>query len=170
MTSATMTDDLTQQAIDFLGSKQIGVVSWTSAEGTPQSATVFYWVNDLDREQGFSVYFVTRRHMRKFQCLRERPAASFVVGTEFEPKTVQIEGVAQLVQSGDDLAMLKEDMEKVFSHPAHGLLYSGEFFPRSPFTGFEETDFGVLKIVPTWARFMTYDADAKKLVFHQLKV
>jgi hypothetical protein len=72
----------------FLASHRYGVVSSTSATGTPQSALVGIAVTtDLE------IIFDTIQSSRKYANLVARPACSFVVGWAGE-QTVQLEGHA----------------------------------------------------------------------------
>jgi hypothetical protein len=72
----------------FMTRNRYGVVSWSSAEGSPQSALVGIAVS---RE--LEIVFDTVQSSRKYGNLRARPECSFVVGWDGE-QTVQFEGLA----------------------------------------------------------------------------
>jgi general stress protein 26 len=154
------------EAVAYMRSQMTCVISWLSGAGTPQSSTVFYWVNDI-KDSNFSAYFITRRHTRKFEAIRNNPAVSIVIGTELAPQTMQIEGVAQLIESDDEFKHLEETIKRLESHPTQAMIYAGAFFPKSPFAGLKGTDFAVFRVVPTWARFMTLDKGSSEIVYHQ---
>lgn len=164
-----MRSDLPKDHITYLRSQIIAVVSTIDKETKkPQSATVFYWINDVHRGE-FNLYFVTRRYTRKFHNLMSDPSVSVVVGTGFDPLTVQLEGEAELVESQDGLQNMAELTERLHAHPTLAMIYSGAFVPRNPFPQQEGDDFAVFRVRPSWVRFMRYDQERGELVFDQIK-
>ncbi len=152
--------------IEYLGSRAIAVVSTVSKEGLPQAATVFYWVDETVHG-GFSLYFVTRRHTRKFSNIMHNPAVAVVVGTDMDPHTVQIEGEAELVEVGESVTQLGRLAMLVGKHPKVAALYTGAFYPKDPFSGIEGKDFAVFRVSPKWVRYMTYDEEKRDIVYLQ---
>jgi hypothetical protein len=73
----------------FMSKHRYGVVSSSSAEGTPQSALVGIAVSPE-----LEIIFDTVRSSRKYPNLIARPACSVVVGWAGE-QTVQFEGIAR---------------------------------------------------------------------------
>lgn len=153
--------------VAFLRTKLTAVVSWVTAEGRPQSATVFYWVNDVAQGQ-FNVYFVTRRSTRKFAAMLANPAVSIVSGTDMEPNSVQIEGDVTPVDAANGLRELEELTERMSAHPHLQMLYGGSFFPKNPFGDLEGEDFAVMRVKPTWVRFMRRHAVTQELEYLQV--
>jgi uncharacterized pyridoxamine 5'-phosphate oxidase family protein len=154
-------------AIAFLRSKLTAVVSWVAADGKPQSATVFYWVNDVSPGH-FSIFFVTRRSTRKFTAMLANPSVAIVSGMELEPVTVQIEGDVTPVDAADGLHSLEELTERLSAQPNLQMLYGGAFFPKNPFGDLQGDDFAVMQVKPTWVRFMRRNADTQNLEFLQV--
>jgi general stress protein 26 len=138
-----------------------------SPEGRPQSATVFYWVNDVN-SGSFGIYFVTRRSSRKFQAMLANPAVAVVVGTELEPDTLQIEGDATPVEAMDGLHDLEGLHKRLASQPNLQMLYGGAFFPKNPFGKMSGDDFAVMQVKPTWARLMRRNAETEAIEFIQV--
>lgn len=85
----------------FMSRHRYGVVSSTSAAGTPQSALVGIAVSPA-----FEIIFDTLRSTRKYPNLIARPACSFVVGWGGE-QTVQLEGDA-VEPTGAELARIQK--------------------------------------------------------------
>lgn len=165
-----MSYELPDNHIEYLRDQVTAVLSTVSPEGAPHSATVFYWINDIVAEHGdFNVYFVTRRHTRKFKNLMNDARVAMVVGTTFEPFTVQLEGEAELVETQDSFEGMEELAQRLHAHPTIGMIYSGAFYPRNPFKQMEGEDFALFRIRPSWVRVMRYDEKEQRLVFEQIR-
>jgi general stress protein 26 len=155
------------ELIEYLHGHFIAVASTLSPAGMPQSATVFYWANDVT-PFGFNIYFVTHRSARKFQNLLMHDAVAVVIGTDFDPNSVQIEGTAEIVEVAEKREDLDEFVKRMNAQPNMARLYDGAFFPRNAFAQIDGHDFAVVRVMPTWVRWMQYDAKEKKLVYHQI--
>jgi uncharacterized pyridoxamine 5'-phosphate oxidase family protein len=159
--------DAKKAALAFLRSKFVAVVATSTPDGQPQAATVFYWVNDTDAADApFKLYFVTRRSTRKFPNLLANNRVAVVVGTEFEPATVQIDGEAEIIDASDGIGNLQELKKLLVRHPTMAMLYAGEFFPRSPFRKLSK-DFVLVRVRPTWVRFMHHDKANKDIEYDE---
>ncbi|HTK05440.1 MAG TPA: pyridoxamine 5'-phosphate oxidase family protein [Candidatus Eisenbacteria bacterium] len=164
-----MTEELFQDLLVFLKGQVIGVVSTVSQAGEPESATVFYWANDIDKKRKtFDLYFVTRRHTRKFQNLLFNKAVAFVIGTEFRSSTLQLQGEAELIESADGFKDLTRFVKGMIHQPKLAAIYAGSFLPRNPFTKLEGENFAVIKVRPTWVRWMRFDETDQRPVYHQI--
>ena len=153
----------------FLKGQFIGVVSTVNQEGAPESATIFYWANDIDKKnKAFNLYFVTRRHTRKFQNLQFNKEVAFVIGTEFKSSTLQLQGQAELIESADGFKDLTQFVKRMLTQPKLAAIYAGAFLPRNPFTKLEGENFAVIKVRPHWARWMRFDDTDQKPVYHQI--
>lgn len=155
------------EAIAYLRSQLMAVVSTVGTDGKPQAATVFFWVDDVARNR-FNIYFVTRRHSRKFANLLINHSVAVVVGSAFEPHTLQIEGEAELIAAGDGIRNMARLSKLLAKKPNMSMLYSGAFFPKNPFGKIIGEDFAVFQVKASWARFMTYDKESKELAYHQI--
>ncbi len=155
------------EVLRFIRSKLVAVVASVCPDGTPEAATMFYWVNDVD-ENGFGLYFLTRRQTRKVQNILANPAVAVVVGTEFAPETVQMNGVASVVEAADAMEGMRELHELLRKHPVQSALYAAAFFPKNPFGAIEGEDFVLIKFRPSWIRHMTVDKKAKVAEYTQI--
>ncbi|MEY4745276.1 MAG: hypothetical protein RL272_1221 [Candidatus Parcubacteria bacterium] len=156
-----------EELIAFLRGQLIAVVSTATREGKPESAAIFYWVNDV-KNGDFSLYFVTRGNTRKMKNLLFNDEVAVVIGAEFRPSTVQIQGKAEILESADNLKNLTQLAKRIGRRPNLAKIYAGEFFPRNPFGQIEGENFVVVRVRPTWVRWMRFDQDTKKLDFHQI--
>lgn len=154
--------------IDFLRAKHIAVVATVAKDGgAPHSATVFYHLGDVVSASSFSLYFVTRRHTRKFSDLLADQRVSMVVGTELEPFSVQIDGTAEFIEASSGIERLFDLGTKLLSDPQLGMLYVGAFYPNNPFGQIEGEDFAVFRVNPTVIRYMHPSADQKRIEYTQ---
>lgn len=154
--------ELFRENLAFLRENVTCVLSWTSLDGRSQSATVFFWVNDVT-DTTFKVFFVTRRHTRKFGAITRNPWVSMVVGSELAPTSVQIEGQAVPMEATDGLMNLEELTVRLKAKPQLQMLYGGAFVPRNPFPDLEGEDFVVMRVTVSWVRFMHRDPATQAL-------
>ena len=164
---ATKRFDAKKEAIRFLQSQLIAVVATLSRAGRPQAATVYFWVNDVEKGDAFNFYFLTRRHSRKFENLLKNKEVSMVVGTEFAPSTVQISGKAEIVDVENHLTHMSGLIARLKKHPTIAMLYAGAFFPKNPFKNLGG-DYAFVKVTPTWVRWMRFDKTKMNVVYHQI--
>ncbi len=80
-----------EEALKFLKENKVGVFSTISSEGEPQSAAVFYIIDN-----DFNFYFATGRESRKFKNIEKNNKVSFVVGVGPDFVTVQGWGTAEV--------------------------------------------------------------------------
>jgi len=158
--------DARKGVIAYLQSQLTAVVSTVSPDGRPQASTVFYWINDFHGDD-FSFFFVTRRHTRKFENLMSNKKVAFVVGTEFAPSTVQVEGEAELLDVGDQLKDMLELQKRLRTKPALARLLGGEFFPRNPISKLGKNH-ALFKVRPTWIRWMRHDRAKSDITYHDI--
>ncbi len=155
------------EALAYLRSQVTAVVSTVSTQNMPEAATVFYWIDETGSNR-FNVYFITHRHSRKFANLLNNHHVAIVVGAAFEPRTMQIEGEAELVDVGDGIKNMTHLAKRLAKKPAMSMLYAGYFSPKNPFGKLPGTDMGVFRVRVTWARFMTHAKETKDIHFHQI--
>jgi general stress protein 26 len=160
------TFDAKKEAIRYLQSQILGVIATVSFDGMPEAATVYFWVNDVEKDV-FNFYILTRRHTRKFQNLLRNKRVAMVVGTELAPSSIQVSGDAEIIDVDDHIGHMKELVSRLKKHPAVAMLYAGSFFPRNPFSKLGD-DFALLRVTPTWVRWMHFDKDTKNVVYHQI--
>ncbi len=142
--------ELNKEAGEFLSKNVLGVFATVNEKNQPEAAVMMYLADGLD------VYFVTRRHTRKFDNLVKNARVAGVVGAVPAPKTVQFEGDAKLLENDQEfLTKLKAraDVEK---------LYFG------PFLQLAGTDFAVFKLRIDWMRMLHWDPEKDIEDYHQI--
>lgn len=145
-------NELKKTALEFLKSNTTVVVATIAADGKPQAATVNYFIDD-----DFNFYFATRTNTRKFKNLAANKNIALVVGTGPDPKTLQMNGVAEQITDGVVAAafkMLKEN-----------LLKKSAFRPWFEIPGI---DFAIFKVTVNWMRWFDLDTEDSKEVYHQI--
>lgn len=102
--------DARTEALAFLKGHQAGVLSTVTPDGAPHGSAVYY-VADGD----FNIYFVTLKTSGKFANLQAHPAVAFTVGRQDVPQTIQIEGVASVLQHPDDIGTHAADLMRALT-------------------------------------------------------
>ncbi len=156
------------EMIRYLRSQLVTVIATVSPDGKPHAATVFFWINDVT-DAGFKLYFVTRRHTWKYKNLRGgNDAIAMVIGTEFAPVTVQIDGMAELLESNDGMANLPDLKKQLAKKPLQSRLYAGAFYPKNPFPDIAGEDFAVFRITPLRVQYMRRKKGARAIEHVQI--
>jgi general stress protein 26 len=137
-----MVDEVTKgKFLTFLKSKPVAVISTVSETQQPESATIYYAVDD-----DLTFYFTTKSFTRKYKNLEHNQEVSLVVGAENIPVTAQIQGRAERIQ--DDIEIDKR------------LTQLREVFTKNNFVGplfelvGEKNELFLFKITPTWIRWL----------------
>ena len=141
------------QIMDFLTNHDLAVVSTVTSDHKPESATVGYYFDP----ENVDLYFVTRADSRKVKNLKTNPNLSVVVGTLPSTNTVQMEGKAQILYSGDS-----EFKEFLVRLAGLKILYKG------PFLKIEGINFVIVKTKITWLRWLDYNELTHKEEYFQL--
>ena len=95
-----MNDLLKKEVLKFLTDQKVGVVS-TISENRPNGAYIYYIV-----DENLDIYFTTVVSTRKHKNIALNVNVAFTVGTIKPPKTVQIEGLAEVVTDENTLKAL----------------------------------------------------------------
>lgn len=96
------TDPIRHHVLEFIRQKRVGVIA-TESKHVPHAATVFFLVHD-----DFSLYFVTTQQTKKIQDITKNEHVAIVFGAEDSPDTVQIEGVAEVLEGEKSLSVIAE--------------------------------------------------------------
>jgi len=144
----------------------IAVLSTVNAMGKPESAVLYYWADGPEDE--IRLFFATRRDSRKFQNLMERDSVAMLVGTGFEPDSIQIQGRAELLKTIDGAPLLAEFSRMLDAKPNVELLYRGAYLPQNPFGRIEGEEFGVFRVIPDFVRWMRLNPETNKVEDHQV--
>ncbi len=136
------------EALGFLNSQPVGILS-TVNEGQPQSAFVHYICSPE-----FVIYFMTLKNSRKHMNVQANHHVAFTVGTLNPPKTVQLEGVVELVTDTEEL--------KNFTSGYMDIVLKNEHY-APPITKLNAADGSVVyKIVPSWVRWSDFTGTKKE--------
>jgi general stress protein 26 len=138
-----------KQALDFLKSKVVAVIATVSSENTPEAATIHYVVDD-----DFTFYFRTETNSRKAQNFMANNHVALVVGTEDIPVTVQIEGIVQQIDNGEEFMTKYQQLQSA----AH----SGSYPPI--LEGLKDRPGATFyKIIPTWVRWTDFREPSEEM-------
>ena len=136
-----------QEILDYLKTQRVGVLAVEMMDGSPHAATVHF----AHSEDPFIFYFETNREYRKSEALfgKEKTRASFVVGsTEDTMKTLQVDGVAELIQPQE--------------REIYNSIYFGKFPKKKEKS--EGPSFVFFKFTPTWWRFTDWTTPTGKII------
>lgn len=95
----------------------------------------------------FNFYFTTKAFTRKHENIQHNPNVAIVVGTENEPVTAQIQGVATRITDVAEGQWVMGEMKRIFE----GNSYVAPLFQMSPDTKNEVVFY---KITPDWIRWL----------------
>ncbi len=144
--------DMQVQIVNFLRNHDLAVVATVSDHKIPEAATVGYYFDD-----DFNFYFLTRKESRKAQNLARNPNVAAVVGTTAGPNSVQLEGKAEVLQSGSE-----EYKKLLVKFAAIKVLYYG------PFLKMAGIDFVIVKVEINWLRWLDINEMTDREEFYQL--
>jgi len=137
-----------REGSQFLKEQRVGVLAIEMMDGSPHGATVHFAYS----EDPFVFYFETDKNYRKAESLygRAQSRATLVVGfDETEPKTLQMDGIAELISNGE-----RDAFEEV---------YFGKFpEKREKYKG---PDVVIFKFTPTWWRFTDWRTPEGKKIW-----
>lgn len=140
---------MVQEALNYLKTHRVGILAVEMLDGSPHAATVHF----AHSENPLVFYFETCRNYRKAEPIlkKEKVRASFVVGNdESAPKTVQIDGLVEL---------LKPEEQAVYEE-----IYLGKFPEKIGKA--EKNDLIFFKLTPTWWRFTDFTPPEGKKIWN----
>lgn len=135
--------DLDKRALEFLGSKRVGVLAVQLKDGSPHAATVHF----SHQENPLRLFFLTDRNYKKCEALLDGAIvrSSFVTGfSEEEMQTLQLDGTAHMVTDSAELTNLKNTHFKKIS--------TAQRYENDPDSVF-------LEFVPDWWQYSDYTTD-----------
>ena len=136
-----------QRILDFIETQRTGVLAVEMLDGSPHGATVHF----AHIENPLIFYFETYREYHKCEALfgRAQTRASFVIGTtETDMKTLQLDGIAELIKPEE-----KENYDKV---------YFGKFGEKLEKS--KDPKFVFFKFTPNWWRYTDWKGPQGKLI------
>lgn len=144
----------------FLKAHFIAVIASAAADTRPEAATIYYWMDD-----DWNIFFMTRRHSRKFSNFSANPHAAMVVGTDFQPLSIQLEGTVRWLSDAEEADVFLQGLQH---HPNLERLYHGDFLPRNPFPKIPGSDFAMFQMKIDWLRWMDISGDNVDVHYHQI--
>lgn len=135
--------------------KKLGVVSTVTGDGKPESAFVYFVIDD-----SLNVYFATRAQSRKYRNLVANPHAAFVIASEHPPQTIQIEGTAAAVTDAEEQRTLCPKLIAMMSEGGY----------VRPVNQMMDSELMFVKITTMWARFGDFEVERKEGAFHEVKI
>lgn len=130
-----------KEALEFLNTQRIRVISVTMPDGSPHVATMHFAYT----EEPFTFIFITSPESKKGEALKQEEfRESFVVGNdESAMKTFQLDGLVKSVDT--------EELRKIY-------------FGRFPEKEAKFKNDMIFTFTPTWWRFTDYKAPGGKLI------
>lgn len=132
-------------ALAFLKKHSAAVLSTVS--GGKAHGSAIYYVSD----DNFNIYFVTLKTSRKFANLSANPSVALTVGRQDVPQTIQLEGIAAMLQHPDEIGAHAEELMKV-------LTSNSRYY--APLTKLGDADTAIVWIQPKWIRWADYATPA----------
>lgn len=143
---------LRDEVIKFLQKNKTAVIATSSADGTPEAATITYLFDD-----DFNLYFITRKQSRKFQNILKNHIVSVVVGTDPQIlATAQMKGIATVIEHPNSFA-ISYLMKKID-------LGEPRWWPLFKARG---VDYVFVKIKVTWLRWLNLDLTGYPETYHE---
>ena len=131
-----------KKALEFLSKHKTGVIASVTTDGVPHAATVYFTAGD-----DFSIYFLTKTSTKKYKIFTENGVIAFVVSSEEEPQTVQLQGVVKEVAREDQSMRI---MERLLHNVTSNPLYT------APLSKLEDAKVVLMKITPHWLRWSDF--------------
>lgn len=140
-------DDPRVEALRFLKEHQSGVLATAGADGQPHASAIHYICDDA-----FNIHFLTHSDSRKARAIAANPRVAFTVGTQEVPQTVQMEGIAEEIQSDPDRDEKTGKLIETLSR-------ASTYFP--PLTKLGDSALVLVWIQPKWIRWADYATQPK---------
>lgn len=147
---------LRAETLEYMKSQTVAALATVNAAGKPGAALVHFVVDDQ-----FQVWFVTRRHTRKFESLRDNANVAMVVGVAEKAKTVQLTGRARMC--GDKL--VQEFNMVAARNPGAFKVYFGGSNGESPFHDIPGIDVAVFRVTVSHVQLMDLNLKTKEATF-----
>lgn len=144
-----------ERLVAHLKEFHLGVISTVSPENEPQGATVDFLTAIEDGK--LILYFLTRRHSRKFENLMHNPRIGFVIGFGPEANTVQLQGKSHRLTENEEIDRFFEYVEE---RPELKELYYGNN-QVEPWSEIKGVGYEAVRVEIDWARWMYRDEEGK---------
>lgn len=138
--------DARTAALAFLKAHQAGVLSTVTSDGNPHGSAVYYVA-----DENFNIYFVTLKTSGKFANLQAHPTVAFTIGRQDVPQTIQIAGVASVLQHAEDIGAHAADLMKA-------LTSNSRYY--APLTKLDNDPTAIIWIQPKSIRWADYTTNA----------
>ncbi len=144
-----------QEALDFLKKHIFAVVASGTQDNMPNASTVLFQVDD-----DMNVFFMTRKHTRKFANLTANEKVAIVVGLGDGPGTVQMEGEAHLIEAGED------GLDAFFEHIKENAKLKELYY--GPFLELPGADLAVFRVRLSWMRYLHLNTDTQMEEYYRI--
>lgn len=136
-------EELQKHALTFLRQHITAVLATSSPSGEPQSAVLYYDVDD-----NFNFYFISSKESQKVKNLMANKRASVVVGFGKSVSTIQGAGDAEIIEDVD-FNLFAQIIERI-------QLYEADQLPLSQVN---KTGFVTIKVKPQWLTWLNLDKE-----------
>lgn len=143
MQQAQVAPALNDEAVNFLRSHDIGVLSTVDRNGNLHGATVYYYLDATNY-----IYFVTKAGTQKAQDVFTNQQVAFTVFDQPKAQTAQIQGMAEIVTNPGE----RQSLLNFFTQPRD---YEGQLLPP-PISTVHEESYMAVRITITNAKFTDY--------------
>jgi len=133
--------------------QNLGVISTVGANGKPESAVVYF-----SCDENLDLYFTTRNSSRKYKNLLTNPAIAFVIYSDVQKKTIQIEGKAETITNTHDQGALFADL----------ISLATKNNPTPPIDQLGESEIMFIRITVTWARISNFEVARNGEIFEEV--
>lgn len=133
-----------ERLLSFLRLNPVATFVSLSSECTPQTATVYVYV---DNE--FNCYCLTKASTTKYMNIESRRTVALSFFNEEELVTCEIEGIAYALTAGEDVVAAVTQLQEVIASRR-----SGYWVP--PVSQIDGSQFVVIKVVPLHISFSNY--------------
>lgn len=141
------------EALKFLREQRTAVISTVSPAGEPESAVITFIADD-----GFDLYFVTRKSSRKYKNILQSPKVSVVVGFDPEkPTTLQMQGVAE--------TMPASSLTTIYAITKNLMVREFNWWPLLKVVGL---DFVLLKVKMNWVRWFNFSINFESPSYEEI--
>jgi general stress protein 26 len=144
-----------QKATQYLRSKFVAVISTVSQNNQPESATVYF-----DVDENFNFYIMTKQFTRKYKNIQQNQQVALVIGTDNEPATVQVQGKAEEISDSQEFDKRLESIKQRF--------FQNEYVAPLFQLQSEKNEVVLFKIVPSWIRWLDLRGENTNGEFIQL--
>lgn len=156
-----------KEVLAFLQKHKHCSIATVTPDGKPEAATIYYGI-----DKHFNFYFPTGTLSRKFKNLRKNPHVALVVSDTDKLITVQMEGVAQVIQMAKKDGVVLRTLIKSMT-PSLRETLKDPWDPVPPVIKMKNGSLALLQVKLQWVRWADYSLSIKEtkgVFFVRLKI